>query len=428
MSREVRCKSNHTHTAFDKNQGKCGTCSSLLEAACSFCGFFKSYGHVKSHETKCKKRPVEEEEKKVVTFAYWASNWTLNDDKKAASPFSTPPRGQLWDGLPKGLSKKHGFRVHKVQDRTMTGMEWMDAYDALFAAIACDPCFKLAKVFHSWKEVESALVDPKKSLHNINVLVLGNWVHEVTKDEMSFSLQWLERLRMVEVESGCRIFPPLDYSMTFARKELLIRLLEQCVHPPAAAIPTVCWIPGQDRSECIASLGKLDTVVCKRSISESKRHVQFVKVKDWVSGSKRNKRDSPSSSIPWIVQPFMEEFGLSNELRIYVVDGKFLWGVASKFCDQSDSEMSLFPFAPGRIDGDWNEEAVQVAQRLVAAIAKRHVDANHFLRIDMIRSKSGWLINEVEFFGNAFLHFEVMDDAYEIFPTLVESVKKWIYG
>ena len=448
MSREVRCKSTHSHASFDRNEGKCSSCGSGLEAACTFCGDYKSYGHVKSHENRCtKKHPEkedegreeeeeeEEEEREIVTFAYWASSWKLNSNKNAGSPFATPPKGQFWDGLPKGVSKKHGFRVHKIQDPTMKGMEWMDSYDAVFATLACDPCFKLARVYHSWEEVvDVALEDPKKSLKNVDVLVLGNWIHEVTKDDdddLTVPLQWLERLRMVEVESGCRIFPPLDYSMAFARKELLIRLLEQCVQPPGFVIPTVCAIPGQDRFEAIASFGKVDMLVCKRSISESKRHVQFVKTKDWLNGSKRNKQKSSanSSSIPWIVQPFRKEFGLSNELRLYIVDGKFLWGVASKFHGVEGSDISLFPFAPGRIDGDWDAEAVQVAERLVAAIAKRRVDASRFLRIDMVRSseQEGWLINEVEFFGNAFLHFEVMDDAYEIFPTLVQAVKNWIY-
>lgn len=433
MSRQVRCKTNHSHTSFQTNDGKC-ECGASLQAACGFCGDFKSYGHVKSHEDQCKKRePKEEkEEEKKVRFAYWASSWALAD-ARAKSSFSTPPRGQLFDGLPDGLSEKYGFRVHKVQDQTLRGMEWMDAYDAVFANIACDPHFKLVQVFHHWYEVEAALASPVESLHEVDVLVLGNWIHEVTKDDLTVTQRWLERLRMVEVEAGCKIFPPLDYSMTFARKELLIPILARCVRPPASPIPTVCMLPGKDRSELIASFGKeVQTLVCKRSISESKQHVLFLDRDTWIkegkTKKKKTKHGASGTNVLWIVQPYLEEFSKSNELRLYIVDCKFLFGVASAFHNNS-SEMTLYPFGPGRRDGEWSEEAVQVAEQVVQAVSKFQVDAGRFLRIDMIRStdKKSWFINELEFFGNAFLHFEVMDDSYEFFPDFVKAIKKWIY-
>ncbi len=49
------------------------------------------------------------------------------------------------------------------------------------------------------------------------------------------------------------------------------------------------------------------------------------------------------------------------------------------------------------------------------------------MRVDMVRcNDGGWFINELEYFGNAFLHFEVIDDAYEVFPTLVAGIKSWM--
>jgi hypothetical protein len=35
-------------------------------------------------------------------------------------------------------------------------------------------------------------------------------------------------------------------------------------------------------------------------------------------------------------------------------------------------------------------------------------------------------VNELEFFGNAFLHFDIVDDGYELVPVVVESVKSWM--
>ena len=45
-----------------------------------------------------------------------------------------------------------------------------------------------------------------------------------------------------------------------------------------------------------------------------------------------------------------------------------------------------------------------------------------FLRVDMVamdKSYSSWLINELEFFGNADLHFEVM----ELAETYLEDIR-----
>ncbi len=430
MSRLVRCKKDRTHTRFDRDKGKCSVCESALEAACVTCGEFKTYSHVKRHEDQCTQ--VVQQPQKRTTFAYWASNWAVNKDG-----FSCAPRGQLWDGLPQGCPKKHGFRVHKVKDATMKGMEWMDSYDALFARIACDANFELVKVYHSWEEVEEMLKAPAKMLKGIDILVVGNWVHRVALDQDTLDepLHWLERLRNVEMETGCRIFPPLGYSITFARKELLVRLLERCIQAPVRQIPTMCVVGSREawkeRALAFAKKNAATTMVLKRSISGLKQHVHYVSVKALNSCTLLDVQhqakggESLKNLLGWIVQPLMKEFELHNELRLYIVNGKFLWGVSSKFIE--GEEMCLFPFAPGRRDSGWNLEAVRAAEQLVAAIALHEVHAARFLRVDMVRcSEGGWYVNELEFFGDAFLHFEVMDDAYEFFPMVVESVKSWM--
>ncbi len=428
-SRPVRCRQNASHKDFERKVGQC-SCGSALEAACSLCDKYFSYGHVKAHEAKrnCLGSQVDEPPE-LVNFAYWASNWELNGE----TAFAVGPRGQLWDGLPKGCPKKHGLRVHRVKDPSMKGMEWMDAYDAVYAHIAADPSFNLVKVFHRWADVadavEGILSGGKSSLKGVDVLVVGNWVHQVSLGQTSLDvpLQWLERLRTFELLSGCRVFPPIDYCISFARKEIGWQLQERCVShaPHGRPIPTMVVCPASDagwreRACAFAKEHAAQRLVFKRSVSECKRDVEVVDVKRLETLAL-----SPGN-LCWIVQPFIAEFATHTELRLYIVEGKFLFGVSSIF-GEGGSEMSLFPFGPGRRDGEWDERAVQLAENVVSKVSQHQAHAARFMRVDMVRcSNGGWFVNELEYFGNAYLHFEVIDDSYEAFPTLVACVKSWM--
>lgn len=441
----VRCRADSTHTKFKTHTGKC-VCGEGLSRTCPTCGKVSSYGHFRAH--KCNAQPLlppplqqvlplqppppppllqpppapalfpeappPAGPQRLIRFAYWASDWELNSlrNKKA---FRIAPRGQLREDLPMGMPELHGFRVHAVKDRSERGQLWMDAYDAVFARISLDTdAFRLVKVYHTWAEVLTALEDPIKAFKDLDVLVLGNWVHQVTTDQLP--LDWLERLRVVEVQTGCRIFPPLDYSVTFARKELVMRLVERCATPLAKHIPTKAIFDGQWREEFDEFTQEHSDVVVKRSISETHNHVQFVKT--------TKLRTFKFGALPWLIQHVIPEFEEHNELRLYVVRGRFLWGVSSSF---QDGDLALFPFAPGRIEGDWDPAAIKVAELLVATLAQHVPDAAQFLRIDMVRCNAGgWYINELEFFGNAHLHLGVADDGHQILPALVDCVKEWM--
>lgn len=409
MSGAVYCQKDPTHKDFDTHSKKC-KCGAKLRQTCSNCGKPKSYAHMKAHKDKCKATPPPTPPlppRPKIRFAYWESDWDLNQirDKKA---FRVPPRGQIWEGLP----NKHNLRIHSVRERSVRGEQWMDAYDALFASIACDTeAFELVRVYKTWAEVRKALEDPIASLKGLDVLVLGNWVHQVTKDDGVLPLEWLERLRAIEIQTGCRIFPPLDYSVTFARKELVMGLLERCAAAPAKPIPTKAIFG--EWNEALAQFAQgHPKMVLKRSISETCNHVRFVETNDLAV--------FPFGEVPWLLQPMVPEFAEHKELRLYVVNGRFLWGVSSFF--QNDGEdMTLSPFAP-------DPDAIKVAESLVAALAQHQAHAARFLRIDMVRCNAdgGWFINELEFFGNTYLHLDVGDDAHKMLPALVQCVKEWM--
>jgi hypothetical protein len=428
--RTLRCQKDPSHVDFEAKKKRC-RCGATLEASCTDCGEFFSYGHVSEHE-KLKICRKEEPQQAVVTFGYWSSDWKLGTGKK---PFEISPRGQLGDGLPDGFSQEFvgQVRVHTVTDRSMKGTEWMDAYDAVYARIACDPLFELVTVFPCWEKVESFVLKVLKhdasameKASRMRLLVLGNWVHQVAqaKGVLEVALDWCQKLQSFELLTGCRIFPPLDYSIAFARKELVDQML--CIACPkvrgAVSIPTLILLDDPTKAGLKAFTSQHhDDLVFKRSISGGKRHVQMINARKFSFGK--------GETLPWLVQPKMPEFSQSNELRLYIVNGKFLWGVSSKF-QEGDAEMSLFAFGPGRKGCDeWDERAVRVAEQLVAVVGQRQPGALKFMRVDMIKSsnaKDTWLVNELEFFGNAFVHLDIVDDGYELVPTVVECVKSWM--
>ncbi|MCA9340608.1 MAG: hypothetical protein KDA17_06855, partial [Candidatus Saccharibacteria bacterium] len=84
----------------------------------------------------------------------------------------------------------------------------------------------------------------------------------------------------------------------------------------------------------------------KRSVSERKTHVHALKVREIDSFALT---DRGTDGLCWLVQPKLKQFEEHNEIRLYFVGSKFLWGVSSRF-DEND-EMSLFSFGPGRWGG-----------------------------------------------------------------------------
>lgn len=441
--RDAFCKESAYHKKFDRKHSKC-SCGAALLATCSTCSAAIAYGYVAEHEKKCrgkkkKQRLADEEEveeareKRVVRFAYLASDWKLNPNMKSKDAFLVPPRGQLWDGLPEGFPEKEGsvtLRVHKAKEQSMRDMEWMDAYDVLFARIACDQDqFELVEVFHSWSKLKKAILTEWDGEEEIDLLVMGNWIMKVVEDGEN-PHEWLERLRWFELKRKCRIFPPLDYAMHFSRKELyyheLSRVLRVNHGPNIETIPTLLVEPGakdwKERVRAFAREVSADTVVFKRSMSECKKHVVVQKVKYL----RVPFEDEGDVGAGWLVQPFVKDFEERNELRLYVLDGVFAFGVESCFGADDDAGLRLFAFDEN--EGPQQRAAVKAAESVARAITMHQPYAGRFLRVDMIWSESSecWMVNELEFFGNAYLHTEVLDDSYEVFPVLVDAIKRWM--
>jgi hypothetical protein len=124
-------------------------------------------------------------------------------------------------------------------------------------------------------------------------------------------------------------------------------------------------------------------------------------------------------------------------MRMYVLDGKCSFGVMTRFkeapsSDGHDGPLLMTATGPGR--QNWlrpggGAEAAAMAEQVVTALCEDQAGAGHFLRVDLIRRSSsdgGWWLNELEFFGNAFLMFEAFDNAAELLDATVECTKRWV--
>ncbi len=234
----------------------------------------------------------------------------------------------------------------------------------------------------------------------------------------------MEQLRELERHSGCRIFPPIDYTLYFARKEVYYRDL-RLICP---VIPTVFAKPeDNDWNVALKRFAKehdVERLVVKRTFSGYKRHHHVINVGDGslcVSGAS----SSGGRSCTWLVQPYVSEFDSSNELRVLIVNGKFLFGMETKF-EHLDSTVPRILV----LDVMKSKEAIAFAERVVQAVSKQvSPNATHFLRVDLICLANGtWCVNELEYFGDANIRLEHADGSCcdALFGTVVEQVKRWM--
>jgi hypothetical protein len=135
-----------------------------------------------------------------------------------------------------------------------------------------------------------------------------------------------------------------------------------------------------------------------------------------------------------MAQPLLSEFDKYPEFRMYVINGRCCWGVATRFVKDDDEEgggvtLEKNACAPGRkaweVDG--GKEAAFVAEQVVKAVSQEMVHASLFLRVDMVkREGGGWWINELEYFGNAFIHFEAFDNSPDMLDEMIGCVSSWV--
>ena len=357
-------------------------------------------------------------QKKRVRFAFLASSWSYEKDQEPVGPL-----GQYCGVLPAGFPKD--IRRKEITDPSGDN-SFVDFYDALWGSLALDSDFELVHIFHSLDDLIRGVRD-----FELDLLIVGDWIYpSLEKNDLKEDAEKMyAMLRDVELDGSLRIFPPLEYAWYFAHKAFFLTRLakmplnQQLVKP----IPTFPVSMGHFwKPEVVEFAGASHKVVLKREFSDRGRHVKEMDVKALASLEGRN-------SFRWIAQPFLKEFSVNPEMRMYVIEGKCTFGCMTRFVEKEDGFrfMSTEATAPGRRTWthDGGKEAAAVAEHVVHILGREQAHALRFIRVDLVRRNDGtvgWWLNELEFFGNAHVLLEVFDNASELLQLILAATKRWI--
>jgi hypothetical protein len=418
---DVQCGQDASHTRLDHRGKRCRECGTALQKKCPGCESLVNYSNAAKHIKKCvgDKGEEEAESKRV---GYLASEWDLEK--------GTLPLGQ-YCGSCAGFPEH--FRKLVVKDPTGESSNIVDAYDAVWGTIFATTRLKLV---HTFTSLDAILEANWEGLPDMDIVVIGNWGHpkafEDNVNGKSLAEEVYHKLQDLEIDRHILVFPPLDYAWYFARKVHYYNKLSLLRLPssggihiiPTIAVPTEhFW---KKPLQAFAKENNVRELILKREISEISKHVYKMKV------DALEALEGRTTGFRWMAQPVLEEFAHEREFRMFVVDGRCLWGVATRVLED-DAGVSVHKIgcAPGRKawDSDGGKEAAAVAERVVEVVRKDMVHAGKFLRVDMVkRNGGGWWINELEYFGNAFIHFETFDNAEEFLDQIVQCISSWLAG
>jgi hypothetical protein len=164
-------------------------------------------------------------------------------------------------------------------------------------------------------------------------------------------LEWVDGLRKYEQKHRCVIFPPIESSQFYACKDEWVEHAIKAFSDPVYMIPTLVLHHGDEKDAWhhavvkFFGVEKAERLVFKRSLSGRGHHVrldvaceigkvhncfrvhklflifeyQLKKLPMELSGNKK-------LSFAYLVQPFVDYFEKSSELRLYIVNGEFLFG------------------------------------------------------------------------------------------------------
>ncbi len=367
------------------------------------------------------------------------------------------PHGQLWDCF--ASLQQHQvpeeFRVGKERDIAVGAgeaavqaedelVEWMEPYDALGATFCQHRCAKLVQSYSKWEEIRDDLVSDRELPYNM--LWAGNWLFEAVgtyeegepRDQRGRMEEAVRLMDEASTRRGICVFPPLQYVLCFARKvRYLMQLGAIRTLPVHLVVPPTVPIDLNDRRwkrlvMSVRSLYDVDRVLLKREVSGRGNHVFAV-------NSEQKIPNMPEGTLEWMVQPYSSAFDVRREMRMYVVRGVCRWGVATRKADAKDVPCeAVAPGMPG-----WDQcggvEAAGAAEAFAREYCKSLGNPSWlcdtitgnvwFLRVDMVSLDGDyrvWMLNELEFFGNADLHFECMENASELFQDLQSTINAWI--
>lgn len=313
--------------------------------------------------------------------------------------------------------------IRELDSNNAAGELLMEEYNAM-------ACILSSKYGHAVRFIDCSVLRKQmyESQHafdalfcDIDIFVDGNWPYmlNMESDHQLFLAQ-MERLRY---HLGIQCFPSPEDLRFVAFKHLYHGALSKSGIP---VIPSV-YLWRDDASAIEVALDKVLSfltasvdqrlvVVLKRVLSESGQHVFILSGNDKTELVKQIQQKlgaSPSKRVHWwLLQPLINEFTTVPELKIYFdIEARVVSVYAYKHRPLSSHESEVrelrsdLPLA----SEEWKYLNVDVAVRLAkqtrSVVLQYAPSLAPLLRIDVIHTlKDGFLVNEVEHFGNAWLH------------------------
>jgi hypothetical protein len=415
--RVKRCPADESHAVGWRH---CNVCEPprVVQALCAKCGQWFSAPGIAQHERTCqpaKRQHMDaaaaqsDDERRVLRVVYVLSQ-------------TKGERGQL------AVVADETFPCWLTKMGDDDG-GWVDAYDALLAALHSKGAVRVVHVVQDRKSVRDHISEQQVFVTEesgpVDVLMWPNWLFELLHvcKTLAALHEWVELLRQYERVHRCVVFPSIEYALFFARKDVWTHRVR--LPPTVHTIPTHYVYGGSKWQADVLAFARTQQttrLVMKRAVGEC-GHQVWDEVGVEGSGGGLSGLPAKLDSLPYMVQPFVQDFAQERELRLYVVEGTLSFGVESWWEGATKLRYDC-----------WSEEsdggARAAAERVVQLIAQECcAEAAHFLRLDMVHRRADdghWWLNEAEFFGNAHLLFSVMPQPRELFDTLVEALGRWL--
>lgn len=320
--RPKRCPANDTHAVGTRLCTQCVP-PRIVQTPCTQCGAWFSAPGIAQHESTC--QPAKRQRRDVVPVGEETGGVPLSvvyvqSAKEGESGKFVFARETLFEDIP-------WLTTHRGK---AAGEWWVDAYDILMALLEKRGYVRLVLVVKDRKSLK-AHMEAQNTLveETVDLLVWPNWLFELGKTPEALN-EWVERLRQYERVRQCLVFPPIEYALFFARKDVWTHRASLLGLP---TIPTHYVYPqhGKWRLGVVdfARAQGTERLVFKRAVGECACQV-FCNV---VVGERGTLSGLPKAldAFPYLVQPYVDEFDWQPELRLYVVDGVVSWGLESRW-------------------------------------------------------------------------------------------------
>jgi hypothetical protein len=354
------------------------------------------------------------------------SKWDKEDEIDASGQYRFEDITELGDGFPSGL------RIG--EDNLDGGGEtWFDAYDAIWGKLSSDDGFELLKII-SISDLDHIIKDGKLPNSTYDILVVGDWVSTLVNKGCTYEglMKYKHDLEVLELRHQITIFPPIGYVWRFADKLAYLNRLIQLPLPERVEVMPSTYILKRSKSAnamnmteapngwCVkrAFSGCCDHVTKHQSLNTALRHIKACDKK-------------AKSEWPYLVQEQVPEFQTSSECKMFVLSGECTFGALTR--DNTTNHHSMKALRPGtKLWTDIGQYAAELAVAITAAVRMMDPGAGHFIRVDMLcldetsPKTSTWILNELEYFGDTHIPFDLYDNADERLEEVCASVKQWV--